>query len=259
MKINHPTILKIVGVLGAWIVRILLATVRTHIDFPASGEHPKSVKKQRVIFCFWHEAILFGTRFRTKVQVLISLHRDGEWIARICDYLRYTTARGSSGRKGAIQAIRQMIAASKHSNLAVTPDGPRGPRRKVQLGVILLASKTGLPILMCGIHFSNAWRARTWDRFIVPIPFSSAYAVVPELFYVPSNLNEDQLEFYRDLLEKQMLQATDEAERRAKGLPKQALFNFSPTPNGVTLKTVDDQREIPEITEESHHFMEKSA
>jgi lysophospholipid acyltransferase (LPLAT)-like uncharacterized protein len=113
-----------------------------------------------------------------------------------------------------------MLEAARHSHLAMTPDGPRGPRRRVQPGTIYLAAKTGLPIVPFGVGFAKAWRARSWDRFAVPYPYSRVTLVSAAPIDVPPELDGKALTHYRGLLEERLLHATEEAERWAAGQPR---------------------------------------
>jgi lysophospholipid acyltransferase (LPLAT)-like uncharacterized protein len=191
-------------------------TVRCRIAILDSCTHPTDPRVQRYIYAFWHETLLFPAARRAKVHILISQHADGELIAQVCRHLGIGVVRGSSTRGGS-QALLELLHCSRRAHLAVTPDGPRGPRRRLQRGLILLASASGLPIVPCGVGFARAWRARSWDRFAVPHPWSTATGVLGPAIRVPPRLTRDGLEHYRRLVEEQLLLATDAAERWAKG------------------------------------------
>jgi lysophospholipid acyltransferase (LPLAT)-like uncharacterized protein len=126
--------------------------------------------------------------------------------------------RGSATRGGA-RAIRQMRRISRSAHLAITPDGPRGPRRQVQSGVVYLAALTGLPIVVFGIAFEHAWRMDSWDHFALPYPWSAAVCVTLEPIHVPEKIGKDQIEHYRLKVENAMNEATETAERIVRGDP----------------------------------------
>ena len=138
------------------------------------GERPKAEQEQHFIICFWHARMLMipysipGWQGR----MLISEHRDGGFIADTMHLLGIRTIRGSSTRGGA-RAMLEMIRTVKRENcdLGITPDGPTGPREKVQKGTVQLAAKTGLPLLPVCYASKRHWRANTWDRFYLPLPF----------------------------------------------------------------------------------------
>jgi lysophospholipid acyltransferase (LPLAT)-like uncharacterized protein len=168
------------------------------------------------IYAFWHENILLPACYygRPEVRVLISQHADGQLIAEVCRHLGFGLVRGSTTRGGA-EAMRQMLRACQESHLAITPDGPRGPRRQVQQGLVYLAARTGLPIVPIGIAFKRAWRMRSWDHFAIPRPWSLGTCVCVEPIMVPAEADKEQLEHYRQLVQEAMLRATAMAERWA--------------------------------------------
>jgi lysophospholipid acyltransferase (LPLAT)-like uncharacterized protein len=184
---------------------------------PQGGRgHPADPSRQRCLYAFWHESVLMAAKLKTRIHILISQHADGELIAQICRHLRLGVVRGSTTRGGG-PALRELLRWSRRTHLGLTPDGPRGPRRRVQLGTIFLASHTGLPVVPFGVGFTRAWRARSWDRLAVPYPGSTAIVVIGPEVHVPPGLDREGLERYRDLVEGQMLAATREAEHRALG------------------------------------------
>jgi lysophospholipid acyltransferase (LPLAT)-like uncharacterized protein len=221
MKLRSPWMLSAVGLAGAWLIRLWVSTLRRRLYFADGVRHPADCRQQRYIYAFWHESMLFPATYRTRIRVLISTHSDGELIARVCRFLGFDVARGSTTRGGAA-AVLGLYRGSKHAHLAVTPDGPRGPRRRVQVGLVYLASLTGLPVVPCGVGYSRAWRAGSWDRFAVPLPGSTAVAVTAPAVSVPARLDRDGLERYRLLVEQRLAAATAAAERWARGGPHPA-------------------------------------
>jgi lysophospholipid acyltransferase (LPLAT)-like uncharacterized protein len=214
MKLRSPWLIRPLALLGSLLIRAWLGTVRRRADTRACGPHPTDPRRQRCIYAFWHESLLTASTFPTRCHVLISQHADGELIARVCGHLGIGTVRGSTTR-GGVEALLDLVRVSRRSHLAVTPDGPRGPRRRVQPGVIFLAAHTGLPVVAFGVGYSRAWRAPSWDRFAVPLPGSTAYAVGATPLQVPAGINRADLEHYRRLLEQRLLAATAAAERWA--------------------------------------------
>ncbi len=114
--------------------------------------------------------MVFGNR-EWDVRVLISQHGDGEMIAETARRFGYGAIRGSTTRGGS-QALREMQRLAKEIPLIITPDGPRGPAKSIQQGCVLITSATGRTLIPIGVACSRAWRASSWDRFIVPKPFS---------------------------------------------------------------------------------------
>lgn len=216
MKLRHPLLINGLGLAGALVIRHWMNSLCVRMDHRASGVHPADPRQQRYLYLFWHETLLFTTMFRTRINVLISQHADGELITQICRHLRIGVVRGSTTR-GGVGGLWDLLAVAKKTHLAITPDGPKGPRRRVQPGAIFLASQTGLPIVPYGIGYAKAWRARTWDRFAVPYPYSLATAVGVAPIHVPPNLGVTDLAHYRSLVEERLLAATLDAERWALG------------------------------------------
>lgn len=199
---------------AAGLVRVWLATVKARAQSSDGRAHPPNPDVERLIYAFWHESFLGPAKIRTPVKVLISQSADGELIAQVCHHLGMGTIRGSSKRGGA-QALLQLLRDGETTHLAITPDGPRGPRRQVKTGVVLLASLTGLPIVPLGVGFTSAWRFSSWDRFAIPRPFSTVAGVLGEPLHVPPDLDDAGIEQQRRRIEDAMLAATRAAEQWA--------------------------------------------
>ncbi|MCS6977954.1 MAG: lysophospholipid acyltransferase family protein [Gemmatales bacterium] len=214
MKLRHPWLIAGVAFLAALIVRLWMRTLRYRFVLPQTPVHPNDRKLTgRFIYALWHEHLLFptGIRFRGSFHVLISRHADGELIAQVCQHLGYASVRGSSTRGGA-EALRELLRKGQGSHLMITPDGPRGPRRRVQPGIVFTASKTGLPIVPVGVAYQQAWRARSWDRFAVPYPGTLAVVVAGEPIRIPPDADRETLECYRVQVEAALCWATRQAE-----------------------------------------------
>jgi lysophospholipid acyltransferase (LPLAT)-like uncharacterized protein len=164
----------------------------------------------------WHEYMLVPmVEFHhSSARLLLSQHADGLIVAEFCKHMRMGVVRGSSTR-GGIQAIRQILRPGRFRTLAVTPDGPRGPRRQVQSGIIYLASRLGWPIVAVGVGYKNPWRLRSWDRLAIPKPFHPAAFATSEPLVVPGDLDRAGLETYRQKLEKLLHELTAKAEMAA--------------------------------------------
>ncbi len=219
MKIRHPALIKAMGFAIGWLVRLWIGTLRYRYRPLGANLDPNGANFQgRYIYAFWHENILVPAYHygRRDIHVLISEHADGQLIAEACRHLGFRVVRGSATRGGA-RAVRQMIRRSRSAHLALTPDGPRGPRRQVQLGVVYLAAMTGLPIVPFGIAFESAWRTNSWDRFALPRPWSAAVCVTADPIHVPENLRKDRLEEYRVRVQQAMDEASAAAERIVNG------------------------------------------
>jgi lysophospholipid acyltransferase (LPLAT)-like uncharacterized protein len=216
MKLRNPLLIRSAAFLASGLIRSWMSSVRYRIENRDTAPHPAHPRFGRFLYAFWHEALLVPTQFRVPTHVLISLHADGELIAQVCRHLGLGVVRGSTSRGGG-RAMFDMIEAAGQTHLAITPDGPRGPRRRVQPGIVAMAAYTGLPVVPLGFGFTNAWRAKSWDRFAVPRPGSAVVVVAGPAIRVPRDLDRAGVEDYRAEIERQMLALTDDAERRAAG------------------------------------------
>ena len=219
MKIRHPVLLRALGFGIAILVRVWIGTVRYR--YRPLGENVDPNRRNlrgRYIYAFWHENLLMPAYHysRPDIWVLISQHADGELISEACRRLGFRTVRGSTTRGGAA-AVRELLDVSSRGHLGVTPDGPRGPRRRVQPGLVYVAAKTGLPIVPAGFAYDRPWRARSWDRFAMPRPWSLATCVTDDRIVVPPDASRAELEDHRRGVEEMMLRVTDVAERIAAG------------------------------------------
>ncbi len=219
MKLRNPRLIRVVSVFAAGLIRLWMATVRVRIVNRDEAAHPADADRERYLYAFWHEALLAPVKFRARVRVLISKHADGELIAQVCHHLGIGVVRGSTNRGGG-GALVELWDCSRRAHLVFTPDGPRGPRRQVQPGLIMLAARSGLPVVPVGIGFSRAWRAGSWDRTAIPKLFSTCVYVAGRAIRVPPDVDRDGLEHYRRLVEDAMLAATADAERLAADAPR---------------------------------------
>ncbi len=199
MKLRHPVAIRWAARLGAVLIRFWIGSlqIRYHALGPYFPRHSRRFPG-RYLYIFWHESILFpaylyGNSF---VHVLISEHADGQLIAEICQRLGFSVVRGSTTR-GGVRALRTLAQLPDSQHAAITPDGPRGPRRVIQPGVIYVAARTGMPIIPLGVACPKAWRARSWDRFLLPRPASRAYLVSGEPVVIPAAVTGEAIETYR--------------------------------------------------------------
>ena len=160
--------------LGVPLVRLLGRSWRIRVVNGATGIEQLRRHGRPMVFALWHGdmlPLLYQHRGEG-VAVLISEHRDGELIARIAQSLGFRTVRGSTTR-GASRALVGLTQELKDGHdIAVTPDGPRGPARSFAPGALIAAQRARAPVIAVGLAARRAWRLASWDRFVIPKPFS---------------------------------------------------------------------------------------
>ena len=179
------------------LIALLCRTYRWRIDGQARYDQVTASGRQPIL-ALWHGRILAGLHhFKNRgVVVMTSRNFDGEWIARILHKFGFGTARGSTSRGGAraLVQMRRDLAAGRPA--AFTVDGPRGPARVVQPGVVFLAGSTGHPILPYHIESDRHWTLRSWDRTQIPKPFATVSLAIGEPLEVPGT-EDDVVESFR--------------------------------------------------------------
>jgi lysophospholipid acyltransferase (LPLAT)-like uncharacterized protein len=171
--------------------------------------------RESALWSLWHETLLLGVWLyrRRAIHVMISASRDGERIAQITQRLGYVPVRGSTS-KGSLAATRKLVAGLRAGELtAITPDGPRGPRRCAQPGVVATARLSGRPVVAIGIGVARCWRLRSWDRFAIPKPFSRVHFVYGDPIAVPREGGSDA--DYLAQIQREMDRVTELAEASA--------------------------------------------
>jgi lysophospholipid acyltransferase (LPLAT)-like uncharacterized protein len=217
-RAGHPWWLGLAATLGAMVVGALGATWRVRrVD--QEERDAALARGERWIFALWHARLLALTYTHRGrgVAVLISQHRDGELIARLVRHLGFVTPRGSSTRGGGEGARALLGHAGERRLLAITPDGPRGPARRVKPGLIWLASRSGLPIVPAAAAASREWRMRSWDGFRVPQPFARVLVGYGPPIAVPAELDETGTEHWRARVEAAIDELTDRIDRELAG------------------------------------------
>ncbi len=217
---------RTLGFLGALFLKALNSTLRWQkIGLSQSGNH--WAYGESVIVAIWHcDQLLapycyFG--FRAPVgsaakrpralYALSSQHSDGRIIAEILSYFSIDNVAGSSTNGGvrALVQLKKSISKLK-SHVSITPDGPKGPAREVKAGIISLSSQTSTPILPLGIAYSSYWKIKSWDRMLIPKPFSKACMIAGPPVHVAKDLTKSDLKFECERLSNILNQLKDQAE-----------------------------------------------
>ncbi|HYP00524.1 MAG TPA: lysophospholipid acyltransferase family protein [Pyrinomonadaceae bacterium] len=184
------------------LINLIGRTTRFEVEGWEHWEAATRGGRQPIIYAFWHNRILLGTYFfrRRGIVVMTSRSFDGEYIARFIHRFGYGAARGSSSR-GAVGALVEMVKLVRQGRPAgFTMDGPRGPRYVAKMGALLLAKKTGAPILPFTVNAARYYAAPSWDAFQVPYPFTRARVLIAPPIHVPADADEAELSAKRDEL-----------------------------------------------------------
>jgi lysophospholipid acyltransferase (LPLAT)-like uncharacterized protein len=223
MKIRAPGLMRLGGFLAATLLRAWMNRLDYKAVFFDRGVDPsRRACRGKKIFVFWHEYILFPIFLEslTSAAVLVSQHGDADVLTHLVSHFHLKVIRGSTRRGGTI-ATRELARIGNDTHLVITPDGPRGPRRRMALGPVFLASKLGLPLVAVGFGCDRPWRIRgAWDQFAIPRPYSRARAVVSPEIVVPGGLDRKGLEHFRQRIEAMMNRFCDAADAwAASGAP----------------------------------------
>jgi lysophospholipid acyltransferase (LPLAT)-like uncharacterized protein len=228
MRFTNPSAIGGVSLLTTACIRRWMGTLDVKVDYgdpTVDPVHPDY--RGAKIYVFWHENILLPLYLRghSNIAMLLSRHWDANVLARVAHMNGFGTVRGSTFR-GGTAALRELADRAAVSNLTITPDGPRGPRRGLAAGCVFLASTLGIPLVAMGIGYARPWRLSTWDRFAIPRPFSRARAVISRAVAVPAGLDREGIEWHREGLERLLVRLSDDAEawatsgvRRAGAVP----------------------------------------
>ncbi|GAV19787.1 hypothetical protein MMIC_P0745 [Mariprofundus micogutta] len=195
------------------LIKYIFLFLEKSIRWEVVGEDYSRDDPKRYLYAFWHARLLMIPKMSRggiwHGYMLISSHRDGGFIADTIHLLGIETVRGSSTRGGAKAMLRMVRAVREEGrHLGITPDGPKGPREKVQKGTIQLAMKTGLPVVPVCYATSRYWRVNSWDRFYIPKPFTRGVFVIGD----PVVVSEED-DFDESLQRVQL--AMDEAQSKA--------------------------------------------
>ncbi len=212
MSFNQQLQLALIPPLGGVLQRFLGRTVRfTELNAEVWGL--RAERPENAIYAFWHSSLLMSSFFYRNLGVvgLISQSRDGELLTRVLEPLGYVIVRGSTSR-GSARAFRALVRHLREGrDVALAPDGPRGPREIVQVGTIELARLTGRRIVPFVFDCTSKKRLNSWDRLIVPAPFARGVIVVGDPISIDRRADEIEVEAVRLKLEESLHEATRRA------------------------------------------------
>ena len=215
----HLYSLHSVGTLAWHIVSSICKTLR--IEQRGSDDEFYRDGGKPVIYAIWHGRMVIPLFCRKNrgVSILVSEHRDGELVTATVVASGNRAVRGSTTRGGS-RALVQLVRHVKNGEkAAITPDGPKGPRWKLQPGIIYIAAKSGIPIVPITGSSRYAYYFKSWDSFQLPLPFSRAALVIGEPYTVTGGIDAENIEFHRREVEGRLIELTSEADRIAGATP----------------------------------------
>lgn len=199
---------KVIGFCVVCLIRLFSLTFRWRLEDP--DDISRNLPDHPLIWVFWHNRV-FGVPMAQKKYlrsrsgaILSSASRDGEIIAATMTRLGYASVRGSSSRRGTSALLGLLDWIKGGYDVAVVPDGPRGPRYRLGPGVVKLAQKTDAKILPIRVNYGSCWRFNSWDRFQLPKPFTTVTVTLEPLIDVPEDLDEEAFEERRLYIEQVM-------------------------------------------------------
>jgi lysophospholipid acyltransferase (LPLAT)-like uncharacterized protein len=219
------------GNLAYAVGRILALTLRVRMVNDGPMEEHISQGKGAVLVTWHGRTLIPANLYRgRKWWAMISLSRDGEIQDIVFRRFGFQTIRGSSRRGGIRAALEAARKVREGGVLAFTPDGPRGPTHKVQGGTLLIAQKSGCPIFPAGIAAAPRKLMRSWDRYLVPLPFARACFIYGEAITVPPDADEAEMARIAGRLEEAMNRLEEEAEANVLGSPAEEAHGEQPQP-----------------------------
>lgn len=207
MKIRSRWMNIVLSVIGTWCMRALFLTVRVdHRSVVAEASpYRRASGAVRYAFCLWHDYIVTAVFASGTYQLsgLISQHRDGSYLADSARIAGIRPVRGSASRGGA-EAVRELLDMPEY-HVAITPDGPRGPRRVMKEGIVFIAARSGRPVVPTAVLADRFWTIRgSWTTMQIPKPFSRALLIAGRPMEVPSGIERDDLQPWVRALQTEM-------------------------------------------------------
>jgi lysophospholipid acyltransferase (LPLAT)-like uncharacterized protein len=202
--------------LAAWLVWSVVNVIATTIRYRVHDPHGLLSRKDfgQAIYCIWHNRLALCVKIYFKfsrrhhaapgLAGLVSASRDGALLSAIFQRFGVQPVRGSSSRRGAQALLELSSWAGRGYDLAITPDGPRGPRYVLADGAITLAQITGLPLVTASYHLGWKICVKSWDKFQIPLPFSRCDVFVGRMFQVPRELTDADREKHRQEVEAEL-------------------------------------------------------
>ena len=214
--LRQRIILRIIIRLGYGIIRLIGPTLRVAVSYEEGAQ--KRLDERPLIASFWHSCMIPATYiFRDMgIRVMSSNSYDGEYMGRIIRKFGFVAVKGSSSRNAVRALLGLRRALQEGWTVAFSLDGPRGPRRKVKPGPVALARSSGVPLSTFHMAVDRAWVLNTWDRLIIPKPFSRVLMRFGKLIPVPPDTSDEDLDRYQQQLQDSLDRVCEFAEANIK-------------------------------------------
>jgi lysophospholipid acyltransferase (LPLAT)-like uncharacterized protein len=220
--LRQRIVLRIIITAGYWFIRLIGPTLRVCVSREEGAQ--QSIGERPLIGSFWHACMIPATCMcrNLGVRVMSSNSYDGEYMGRIIRKFGFVAVKGSSSRNAVRALLGLRRALQEGWSVAFTLDGPRGPRYKVKPGPVALARSSGVPLTMFHMAVDRAWVLNTWDRLIIPKPFSRVLMRFGKLIPVPPKVSDTDLEVYQEELQNSLDRVREfaEANIRKVGTPE---------------------------------------
>lgn len=217
--LSQTVLLRAAECLGPMTLRAWIGSLRATTIADDKSLLPANTGNQGVVYAGWHESLLAAAALYGALHpyTLASKSRDGEYIARILSRLGWRVVRGSC-RKGEVGLaaawdIMESLRSHPARHFFLATDGPIGPRRVFKEGAIYLASRTNRPLVLIGVAHERPWRARSWDRFVLPRPFTRMCLTFSDSIESPRHVNRRSIDAFRQHVQERMDDVQLRAER----------------------------------------------
>ncbi len=214
-SLRQRIVLSLIVAAGTAVIRLIGSTLRVAISFEEGAQ--QTLDQRPLIVSFWHSCIIPATYIcrGMGVRVMSSYSYDGEYMGRIIEKLGYVAVKGSSSRNPIKALLGLRRALDDGWTVAFTLDGPRGPRHKVKPGPVGLGRSSGVSLSMFHVGVEKAWVINSWDRMMIPKPFSRVLIRFGELIHVPEDATDQDLVRYNDELQAALDRVSEFAQANA--------------------------------------------
>lgn len=214
-NLRQRIVLGLIVAAGTAVIRVIGSTLRVAISFEEGAQ--TTLDQRPLVESFWHSCIIPATYICRDmgVRVMSSYSYDGEYMGRIIHKFGYVAVKGSSSRNPIKALLGLRRALDDGWTVAFTLDGPRGPRHKVKPGPVGLGRSSGLPLSTFHVGVDKAWVLNTWDRMMIPKPFSRVLVRFGKLIHVPQNASDEDLTRYNDELQSALDRVSEFAQSNA--------------------------------------------